>query len=239
MSQQKKQDYKKVLAALKSLLPSDGKNIRTAVVDFDTGLWQAVRSTYSKQVKVRGCLFHWTQEVWEKCEQLWFHVPQKAESRVGKMVKQLMALPFLPADQIPHTFEELRKISVSQPTVPLLVKHIEENWIQGYWKPQDWSVYNHSIRTKEDVEGWHRRFKPNTKRHKIHLYRLISLLFSEASSVSSKMKVLSESTLAKCQQTKCRQMPGKVFSYWQKYDEGKITTPFLLQVCSHLNAPKR
>ena len=146
---------------------------------------------------MKGCVFHWTQELWNKCEQLWFHIPQKAQSRVGKTVKKLMALSFLPPDQISHTFEELGKISASQPTVPLLIKHIKENWIQGFWKPQDWSVYNHSIRTKDDVEGWHRRFKPNTKRHKIHLYWLISLLFQETSIVSIKVKVLNESTLAK------------------------------------------
>ena len=36
------------------------------------------------------------------------------------------------------------------------VSYIEENWIcSTVWPPKCWSVFMQSIRTNNDIEGWH------------------------------------------------------------------------------------
>ncbi|XP_038055816.1 uncharacterized protein LOC119727820 [Patiria miniata] len=68
MSRRTKKDYKKVLKALKKKLPSQATNVREMVVDFESDLWSAIRAIFD--VDIKGCLYHWTQAVWRKCQEL-------------------------------------------------------------------------------------------------------------------------------------------------------------------------
>ena len=91
-----------------------------------------------------------------------------------KFVKSLLALPFLPADQIPTAFCAFRvKNSPLQP----LVQYVSSTWMDNQqWPPAAWSVFGRAIRTNNDLEGWHTRFNTNAKRNSFNLYLLIDLV---------------------------------------------------------------
>ena len=49
-------------------------------------------------------------------------------------------------------------------------------WINGSkWKPASWTVYHQSVRTNNDVEGWHHRMNRKAQKPNLQLYILIVL----------------------------------------------------------------
>jgi transposase-like protein len=40
-------------------------DVRKITIDFETALWKALRCLLPN-VKLQGCVFHWTQAVWRK-----------------------------------------------------------------------------------------------------------------------------------------------------------------------------
>jgi hypothetical protein len=76
------------------------------------------------------------------------------------MIRMLMALPVLPHEIIPEAFRQLQEEAEGE-LMNCLFAYFDQTWMGGRWKPEEWSVYRRSIRTNNDVEGWHRRL--NTK----------------------------------------------------------------------------
>ena len=72
MSRRTKKDYRKILKVVKRKL--DGSNVKEMVVDFEAGLWGAIRKVFLS-VPIKGCLFHWTQAIWRNCQNLGLAVP--------------------------------------------------------------------------------------------------------------------------------------------------------------------
>jgi len=69
-----------------------------------------------------------------------------------------MALPLLPAEHIQLAFNNLRDglpDDVDE-RVTALVTYVNDNWISSrLWPPSSWCAFQSSIRTNNDVEGWH------------------------------------------------------------------------------------
>lgn len=227
-----------VLTSINEIIPSNGKNTKIVVVDFVVNLWKAIRLEYGNQVMIRGCVSYWTQAVWEKCLHYGLQKSFIKNKTICWQIRQLMALPFLPADHVIPTFMELRPQAVEQPSLLSLFQYIENTWIFGFWKPEDWSGYNCSIQTKSDREYWHRRVNHKVSQTGgVQLYRLLALLFQIASDVHGQLKAVKESKLCEYQKKQCRQMQAKVFGWWGRYDQGLISVLQLLNECSQLNGP--
>ena len=71
------------------------------------------------------------------------------------LVRKLLALPFLPADEIPNAFQRLEAKAATEP-LQALAQYINNTWISSTtWHPSCWSVFQQSVRTNNDTEGWH------------------------------------------------------------------------------------
>ena len=68
-------------------------------------------------------------------------------------IRQLLALPFLPATHIRETFDALRVRANTDPLMRL-VDYIDRQWmLNSVFNMPSWSVYGQSVRTNNDVEG--------------------------------------------------------------------------------------
>ncbi|CAC5402795.1 unnamed protein product [Mytilus coruscus] len=70
----------------------------------------------------------------------------------------------------------------SDKAVNVFIKKVA--WLQcSVWSVAQWSVYQLSIRTNNDVEGWHRRFNGKANGNKFHFYKMVPALIKEAKTV--------------------------------------------------------
>ena len=112
-----------------------------------------VDSGLKKILLFKGCVFHWSQAVWRKNKELGLAVTYMRREATHRYLKQLMALPFLPAQDIPATFQQLRD-RVLTDSLQSLVVYLERQWIQHQmFRPAFWTVYRQTVRTNNDVEG--------------------------------------------------------------------------------------
>ena len=117
-----------MLRAIKNLLPDEIK-LQCVVADFETALWQAVENVFP-HVHLQGCLFHWTQAVWRKVQEIGLGTAYKNDDAVHKYIKKLMALPFLPHEHIKPMFQALKDFATSS-LLQSLVHYLQGTWIDS------------------------------------------------------------------------------------------------------------
>lgn len=229
MSGRKARDYFAVLQFVKNLLPDDS-HLEGFVMDYEQALWRATRRCFPT-VKITGCVFHWGQAVWRHVQNLGLATTYQRDQGTNSFIRKLLALPFLPASHIKDIFIALRDLNSADHLEPLL-DYIEQRWIDStIWPIADWCIYGQSVRTNNDVEGWHRRL--NTRAGiSPPFYNLVKLLHLEAGSVDNQIRLVSEQRLQRNQKAAFRTMQGRVFAAWEQYREGEISDTGLLKKIS-------
>ena len=114
---------------------------------------------------------------------------------------------------------------------------IRDTWITGRWTPADWCVFGQSIRTNNDVEGYHRRLNGNAGNSHIPFYVLVPLLHKEAINVHMQVRLVKDGKLVRYQRNNYKSQQGRIFKLWKKYEQHEITTQHLLKACSRLAGP--
>ena len=155
------------------------------------------------------------------------------------LIRRVMALPFLPAEEILPVFERLQR---KANTVPLLqfFEYVEGTWIRGnIWPPATWSAYLQAIRTNNDIEGWHNGLNRRAQgKCSLLLYMLIALLHQESRLSSLQIRLVSERKLKKIQRKTYRELQTKVFNLWDEYGNGEKTAKQLMKACAYLHGPR-
>ena len=146
-----------------------------------------------------------------------------------------MALPYLPAEKIERRFLRLQQQATARPLQDFC-SYIHENWISTQtFPPQTWSVFLESVRTNNDLEGWHNALNRRAKgRSQLPLYILIQLLHREASLVNMQIRLVSDKKLKRHQWSTYRAMQRRLFDLWKQYEDGQRNSKELLEACSHL-----
>ena len=140
-------------------------------------------------------------------------MPYMTSGPVNSFIRHLLALPYLPAEHILDSFEKIaQSVAAAAPALQALVTYIRHTWLQNsMWPPQSWSVFNRSVRTNNDTEGWHRRLNSRGRANQ-HMYMLIHNLAAEAKFVPVQVKLVRESKLKKYQRKTFKNLQGRLFS---------------------------
>lgn len=231
MSRRRRQDYVEVLSSVKDHISA--LCVQKITLDFEQALWAAVREVLPG-VEIQGCVFHWTQAVFRKVVDLGFKVPYQTSGAIHEYIRQLLALPFLPAEHIPAMFGTLA--GNATPPLQPLVDYIRTTWIENpTWPVTSWSIFGLVVRTNNDVEGWHNRI--NARGTNLNFYRLVELLHREARIVTLQTQLVGQNKLSRAHRTVYKQVQAKLEKLWQRYRERQITTGHLLRACSRLYGP--
>lgn len=213
----------------------------SVVLDFEASLWAALRQTLPN-VQLRGCHFHWTQAIWRKVQELGLAVSYQKDAKTQKFIRRLFCLPFLPAEHIKPVFDTI--LALDCPATPMptplrqLLDYMNNTWILStIWPPTSWSVFNRSIRTNNDCEGWHRRLNTKTLRHNLPFYQLLDLLHKEASLVDIQSQFINDDKLKRDQRERYKAQQGKIFTLWENFTDNNLDARELLRDMSKVYRP--
>ncbi|XP_077868947.1 uncharacterized protein LOC144359867 [Saccoglossus kowalevskii] len=118
--------------------------------------------------------------------------------------------------------------------------YVERQWILSFvMPPSTWSCYLQSVRTNNDVEGWHSRLNKKGKKANLPFYLLVTLLHREATIINVHVRLVSEKKLRSRQKKKFRDLQGRIFKLWEEFQRNEISVEKLLRSSSRLygNAP--
>ena len=233
MSRRRKKDYVAVFRELCVILPQ--RQVKRIVLDFEDATWRAVRIIFPT-VQLKGCAFHFTQAIWRHIQEGGLQVAYINDDGTFKFLRKIMALCFLPAQHILPIFQRLQQEATTTPLTKLL-QYVSRTWINSVvWPPECWSVYYQSVRTNNDLEGWHNRLN-SRGRAGMNLYMLVKLLHKESSKIPVQVRLVSEGKLQRHQKKAFANMRRIIFAYWEEYNNGNRSALQLLRACSRLYGP--
>lgn len=235
MSGKRRRDYKKVFSRTKEILDGQLK-LKEVVLDFEASVWRAIPDVFP-DVVMRGCAFHWGQAVWRKVQELGLQCAYTNDNETYKFIRQLLSLPYVPDEHVEGLFLRFyRKAVGSQPLLNLL-EYINTTWIRSeIWPPKAWCVFARSVRTNNDVEGWHYRLNLKARKGQINLYSLITLLHKEARLVTLHIQLLNDGKVLRHQKTKYAKLHGQLVKLWDEFSQGHRSAKNLLKAVSHFIA---
>jgi hypothetical protein len=108
------------------------------------------------------------------------------------------------------------------------------DYINNTWKPASWTVYRQSVRTNNDVEGWHHRINRKAQKPNFQMYILIVLLHKEARLLRTRLKMVTEGKLRRYQRKKTQELQHRIVALCDKYSEEEITVNQLLKKCGKI-----
>ncbi|XP_052799154.1 uncharacterized protein LOC128230752 [Mya arenaria] len=118
------------------------------------------------------------------------------------------------------------------------LQYVSSTWIQNeMWPVASWSVFGHSIRTNNDVEGWHARFNRRAKKGNLPFYLLVELLYKDAQEIPIMCKLVKERKLCRYQRKATTLTQGRLMKLWAEYSANELTTSSLLKACGRLYGP--
>ena len=119
---------------------------------FFAAAWRALRDSFPGK-PIKGCVFHWNQAVWRHVQQIGLSATYQQREGMYDYIRQLMALPFLPARHIQQTFDHL-KTKANTEQLQRLVDYIDRQWFHHpVFDVPSWCVFQQTVRTNNDVEG--------------------------------------------------------------------------------------
>jgi len=164
---------------------------------------------------------------------------QEYTSQTGayKLLKNLLALPLLPPEHMIQAFVALTINIVDERTLKL-IDYIRSTWLENAtWSVLDLSVFKQTIRTNNDLEGWHRRLNVRAHNGNLPLYVLVKLLHKEAGNAGLQVLLLSEGKIKRNTRRKYLEINNRLNAIWAKYEAGEITTTRLLRQAARLQLP--
>ncbi|CAI6350325.1 unnamed protein product [Macrosiphum euphorbiae] len=172
------QIYVELLHYIRNVLPLCYDQL-TIITDFEQGLINAVNLVFPES-KHQGCYFHYCQAVIRYARNKRSNLFQlfKADNNAARVLRMILALPYLPATQIGDVlpsmedgFNSIVEYVNQFPYLALQLNQFMFNYIWGYWfitmGPAAVTVFNQVIRTNNYVESYHasllRLIKPHPK----------------------------------------------------------------------------
>ena len=122
-----------------------------------------------------GCGFHWAQAVERQFSEHGLIAVYKDKTEpLRDLLRKVITLPYLPAEEIPTAFNRLEDITISHGDTWLvnLFEYVCSTWLEsGVWSVASWSVYKRMVQTNNDTEGCHRRQQDLWQCAAVHAHR--------------------------------------------------------------------
>ena len=155
----KSQDlYKAVLETICAKIPQF-KPV-ASMSDWELAARNAIKEVYPL-ITIYGCWFHYTQCIWRKTQKLGLSNAFKNNFQIQTFVRQLMAIPFLPASLIvpTHSFLEIPRVNDTEKIqLEKLQKYFTKHWIRQI-TPDELSINELNITTNNAAESYHSKLK--------------------------------------------------------------------------------
>ena len=180
--------YSRMWTEIKSL--KLGLAPRSVQIDYELASKAALIEAFP-QTRIYGCYFHLGQSLWRKIQENGLQRLYVQYENVRMALKMLLALAFLPVNEVSDAFDEL--VADYPPEVLPLVNYFEENYVgrrdrrgdrrQPLFPVDMWSVKARQDaglpQTNNQLESWHNAFQGSTEISKPSIFRFIEALRQE------------------------------------------------------------
>ena len=160
-------------------------------------MWEALRPCHP-EVSVHSCWFHWSQAVYRHVKEYGLRSAYIQQLTIRTYLRELMALPNLPATHIEPAFMEMKVRCPHDDRLQKLLQYMLKTWITSSSRPPaSWTTFEQSVRTNNDAKGWHSCLNHNTTHDHLNLYFLVQTLHLEAALLPLQVHLVPQRKLSK------------------------------------------
>ncbi|CAG8467758.1 9887_t:CDS:2 [Scutellospora calospora] len=127
-----------------------------------------------QNILCKGCHFHLAQNVYRRVQTVGLTTRYSTDENFSLLIRQLPALAFLPSNEIPQAFNQLKNIMPIEAIGPLFPPDL--------WSVVD-NIESHIPRTSNPVEAWHRRWNTLLGNTHLGVFRMIKEIQKEQNQV--------------------------------------------------------
>ncbi|CAF4169822.1 unnamed protein product, partial [Rotaria sordida] len=202
--------------------------------DYESGLIKAIKQELPN-TKLLGCTFHYNQAIYRNIQLKGLQDAYQNIEVVRQILRQTMALAFIPNDQIKTVYYDVIKPQLNNVSrKPTSLRHNLDNFFTYYesqWltKTYKFCVFGEPIRTNNGLEGYNNKMSAQLSSHP-HLYRLILWFEKEELLVQQLlMKVISDKPVHKRKRAAITTLIDySLQSLWNSYNAGTLNVTELL-----------
>ncbi|CAF1128042.1 unnamed protein product [Rotaria magnacalcarata] len=212
--------------------------------DYESALTKAIKEELPN-TQLLGCAFHFSQAIYRNIQGKGLQDAYQNLEVVRQVLRQIMALAFLPSDQITRVYYDVIKPQLNNvPAKPISLCHNLRDffkYFESFWlrKTNQFCVFNQSTRTNNGLEGYNNKMCVQLSAHP-HLYRLIVWFEKEELLVQQLvMKISSDIPVHKRKQTAITILINdSLQTLWDNYNAGNLSAKDLLLESSKWVAKK-
>lgn len=181
MQDKREESYVRVFQKLADL--KENLHPESVLCDFEKAVQNAVSRTFP-DLQAIGCLFHLGQNLWRKVQEFNLTELYRHDDNLRQCTKMLLALSFVPTDDVVAAFETLTEICPDD--MDNLINYWEDTYIGRMRRNRRsvplfpisvWNMFNRVTsdlpRTNNSVEGWHRAFQQTVDCHNPSIFKII------------------------------------------------------------------
>ncbi|XP_072032879.1 uncharacterized protein [Amphiura filiformis] len=145
-------------------------------------------------------------------------------------------MPYLPSELIPTVFKYLEGKAGESQQLKEVFAYVDATWVKANarWTPASWSAFRQSVRTNNDVEGWHHALNSKAPQGNLTLYKIAPLLFDQAKLVNLQLKLVGQQKLCRYQRKTYRNLHGRLVSLWDQLDKKTKKPLDVVEAAAHL-----
>ena len=162
----------------------------------------------------------------------------RGDESTRHVIRQIMALPLLPANHIAAQFQRIAN-SVRRNDRPMqrLLKYVRRQWISSSVHSLNGiSVHGMDVRTNNDCEGYHNRLRI-LGRQNMSFYKLVEFIHKECMLVEIHVKLVAAGKLTKLQNNIYIKNNEDIKHLFSQYRNDIVTTDIFLLRISYLINP--
>ena len=230
--------YDRMWSEIKNL--HAGLNPRRIMSDFEKAAIDSVK-TALPNVSVTGCYFHLGQSLWRKVQDLGHREQYVEDEEFRLKCKSLLALAFLPPDEVIDAFEELDDEGLEE-----VYNYFEDTYIGRLrrrgratplfpiplWNMLERQEYQQA-RTNNAIEGWHRAFQGSLQVSHPTLWRYIEAIQREMAFQTARYNQIRAGNSPDRKHKEYEQVNRRIARKMQEYRNEEISRPEFLRGISH------
>jgi hypothetical protein len=155
---------------------------QTICIDFEIAVIKSIHEIFPYS-RIRGCLFHFSQALWRKLQNLGLTLRYAEDENFNRLVRRAAALPLVPPHQV-HDVWLAAMNEVNDEVAQPFIDYVTTTWVddmEARFPIELWTQFDNidGIRTNNHLEGWHSSINKLLSRPHPNIYALIEIFKAE------------------------------------------------------------
>lgn len=159
-------------------------DVKKIHIDYELAMIKAVKNVFPDSI-IQGCLFHYSQCLWRKVQDLGIVSAYNGDSNVRRWIRRFSALPFVPLKTIDDAFLEIYENApcpsrtITSEQVEKFHDYMVETWVDeldSKFNRNLWNQFdNDGPRTTNNAEGFNHKLNHDAKA-RLTLFQFVHFL---------------------------------------------------------------